>query len=382
MPGGMERVLEAMARGSAARGHAVRVLVHAGRGEPVGEGLQNGVVVKRASYSAAIGTMPISLDYLRIYLDSLGWPDIVHLHEPFPPASLALSLMPAPCRLVVSWHSDIVRQWLLGPLAEWVQRRVLARADRIICSTARLRDSSVVLAPWHDKCAIVGFGLDVAAFRRAACDAAAIAAVRRRFGARFAMAVGRLVSYKGFDVLIRAVAATDIRLVIIGQGPMERALRQLSGGLGLDGRVVLAGGLSDTELAACYAAAEFLVLPSITRAETFGIVQLEAMAAAKPVVNTALPTGVPEVSRDGETGITVPPGDVAALAQALRRLWHDPALSTSLGRRALERVSACYSADVVARQLDELYRDVAALPGERSATSVSANPSIVRATMM
>ncbi|MBI3515847.1 MAG: glycosyltransferase [Proteobacteria bacterium] len=384
--GGMERALDSMARGIASRGHQVRVLVHAGDGATgAGTVEQHGMTVRREPYRIAVGTMPISAGYLDAYRRWSRWADIVHFHEPFPIASVAFNLLPKPRHVVVSWHSDIVRQRLLRPVAEIFQKRLCARADRIICSTGGLRDSSTVLAPWRDKCAVVGFGLDASALRAAAADAARIDTVRRRCGGRFALAVGRLVSYKGFDVLLRALVGNDLRVVIVGDGPMASELEQLRADLGLRDRVVFAGGLDDAELSAYYAACEFFVLPSTTRAETFGIVQIEAMACGKPVINTALPTGVPEVSLDGITGLTVPPGDPAALGDALVALWRDPALVARLGARARDRVDGRYELNAVALQLEALYRSVmrgdpAVVPSPSS--SASATPISDRATIV
>jgi len=368
--GGMERALHAMATGMADRGHAVRVLAHADGGAPEISD-EAGVRVMRAPYALRFGTMPLSLTYLDTYRRWSRWADIVHFHEPFPPASIGFCLLPTPPRVVVSWHSDIVRQRLLRPIAQFFQSRLCAHASRIISSTAQLRDRSPMLARWRDKCAVIGFGLDTAPFQRACSDRAGIEAWRRRYGGRFALAVGRLVSYKGFDVLLQALAATDARLVIVGEGPLDADLRRQCAALGLADRVVFAGGVADRDLPGHYAACEFLVLPSVSAAETFGIVQIEAMACGKPVINTDLPTGVPEVSLDGVTGITVPPGDADALATALDRLWHDPSLTAALGERARARVETCYAREATAVALESLYRAV--MRARPSAASPSIN---------
>ena len=370
--GGMERALQSMASGMAVRGHDVRVLVHA---DGAGSGLasQGGMEVFRAPFSAAIGSMPLSRRYLEVYRDWSRWAEIVHFHEPFPPASAAFTLLPRPRRVVVSWHSDIVRQRVLRPVAELFQRRLCASADRIICSTRRMRDHSRVLAPWTRKCSVIGFGIDPRPFNRALVDRGAIAAVRRAAGGRFALAVGRLVSYKGFDVLLRALVDTNVRLVIVGEGPLETELKTSCLELGLADRVVFAGGLSDDHLRMHYAACEFLVMPSISAAETFGIVQIEAMACGKPVINTALPTGVPEVSSHGITGLTVPPGDAVALGAALARLWETPALTAELGRRARDRFERHFLEEVVLDRLERLY-DVVAVDAPAELRSREANP--------
>lgn len=98
-----------------------------------------------------------------------------------------------------------------------------------------------------------------------------------------------------------------------------------------------------------------MVLPSVEPTEAFGLVQLEAMAYGKPVVNTSLPTGVPFVSVHGETGFTVPPRDPNALAEAINRLCGDDELWVRFARAARKRVEEMFSRDVVLGQIKSIY---------------------------
>ena len=100
------------------------------------------------------------------------------------------------------------------------------------------------------------------------------------------------------------------------------------------------------------------MLPSITRQETFGVVQVEAMARGKPVVSTRLQTGVDWVNRDGETGLVVPPGDAPALAAAIERLLANPEQRQHMGLAGQARARTVFSAESMTNAILDLYRTV------------------------
>ena len=120
--------------------------------------------------------------------------------------------------------------------------------------------------------------------------------------------------------------------------------------------------MSQAELAACYAAADLLVLPSRLRSEAFGLVLLEAMAAGLPVISTELGTGTSFVNADGETGLVVPPANPAALAGAISRLLANPEQRREMGQQARVRVAAEFSAEAMVESILDVYRQVLAPP--------------------
>jgi rhamnosyl/mannosyltransferase len=171
-----------------------------------------------------------------------------------------------------------------------------------------------------------------------------------------------MVPYKGLDVLLRAMVQVPATAVLIGDGPQRRTLEALSRDLGIESKVVFAGETSEADLVAWYHACDLFVLPSITRAEAFGVVQTEAMACGKPVVSTSVPTGVPWVNRHGYTGLVVPPADSAALAAALNQLAHDAPLCMQMGERGRALVRDEFNADRMSARTIDLYREVLAEP--------------------
>lgn len=363
--GGIETAVASMAEGVAALGHSVHVLAHVEDDRPRLDHPVPGVTVERLGYPAAIGTMPLAPRLFSRYWSLRDWADIVHFHEPFPPASLLNFLIPAHKPLFVSWHSDIVRQKILRHVVAPLQAKLCKDAHTIVCSAPFVRDHSVFLPPYRDKTMILPFGIDLAPLAAASADEAAIAATRQERGGRFVLAAGRMVYYKGFGVLLEALKQCDIRLVLIGEGPMRAEWQAQAATLNVADRVQFLGGVDAATLYRHYAACEMFALPSTHRAETFAIVQIEAMACGKPVINTALPTGVPEVSLDGITGLTVPPNDATALADALQRLWQDDAQRHSLGQAARARAFEYYALEPVSRRLEQAYREACAGPGRR-----------------
>ena len=142
----------------------------------------------------------------------------------------------------------------------------------------------------RDRCFVVPYGISVTDLRFR--DDTAVRAIRDRFGPRIVLSTGRLVYYKGLESLIRAMNSVNGNLLIAGDGPMRQKLEaEASANAIIRSRVTLLGHVEDVR--PYYHACEVFVLPSIARSEAFGIVQLEAMACGKPVINTRLWSGVP-----------------------------------------------------------------------------------------
>jgi glycosyltransferase involved in cell wall biosynthesis len=118
------------------------------------------------------------------------------------------------------------------------------------------------------------------------------------------------------------------------------------------------GEYPDEDLPRRMADADFLVLPSVTVEEMFGLVVLEAMAAGRPVITTALPSAVREVSVKGVTGLEVPLRDVDALAEALELLGRDPRLREKMGAAGRQRVKEQFTQSRMAQLHIELYERV------------------------
>jgi rhamnosyl/mannosyltransferase len=297
----------------------------------------------------------------------------VALHHPFPLNDIGVALgLPSRTALVVHWHSEILRARPLAGLLAPLIRHTLARAQRIIVSHPALVSESPFLAAHGEKCAIIPFGIDVPYWTELdGVQRRRVAELRSRYP-RLVMATGRLVPYKGFDVLIEALRRVDATAIIVGDGPLRRDLLRLAQQRGVAERIILAGMLSRDDLKVHLHAAQLYAFPSVSAAEAFGIVQIEAMAVGLPIVNTDLPTGVPHVARHGLEALTVPPNEPAALAAAISQLLADRALAQRLGAAGRRRATADYDLENFVKRIEEVYDQAVRAAGSRQSESADA----------
>jgi glycosyltransferase involved in cell wall biosynthesis len=279
---------------------------------------------------------------------------IVHLHVPNPWAVQAYLISGHKGKLVMTHHADTLGKRGLRRLVDPFVRRAMQKAEAIIVTSKKYQDSSEELAGFEKKCRVVPLGIDGEPFKTDVD--AQVRAIQKKYGTRLVVAVGRLVSYKGFEFLLQAMQQVDATLLLIGSGPARFELESAVQRFRVAGKAHLLGAVED--LIPYYKAARMLVLPSVSRAESFGMVQVEAMASGIPVINTQIDSGVPEVSLDGVTGITVPPRDPVALAEAIRSLLDCPERCAKFGEAGKLRAQQEYSAKRMGESTFAVYESV------------------------
>lgn len=345
-----------------------KVLVCRTRGKTVVENV-NGVEIYRASSLGVLSSLPISLSFLWKFRKMSKDRDIVHIHMPFPLGDLACWLSGYQGKVVLWWHSDIVRQKkmmkLYRPLMEWLLRR----ADAIVVATQGHIEGSWYLKPYADKCVVIPYGVDNHIEEQAGLWIQKEKENTENETIRF-LFVGRFVYYKGCRVLLEAFAKVaennpKIRLDLVGSGPMEEELKEMAEKYEILEKVQFHANVEDEELVRYFQNCDVFVLPSIARSEAFGLVQIEAMAFGKPVINTNLPSGVPYVSLDKVTGITVPPDDIGELARAIQYMAEHPREREQMGIQARERVEENYRMDLMLKEVQKLYEQLAEGDEER-----------------
>lgn len=361
--GGVETVVRNLSEGLVAEtGADVRALVSNEGGERVDE-MVGGVEVVRLPRQFALSSAPIALSMprtLRLEARRSTPPDIINLHFPYPWGELSWLMARPDIPMVLSYHSDIVRQKKLLAAYKPFLEAVLDRADLITTSSPNLRDGSPFLSTRADKVRLIDYGLRVDQIAEPPAETLARAEQIRaeHAGRKIVLFVGRLVYYKGAEVLVRAMSDVDADLVIIGSGPLESGLREIAQSNGVAARTTWEHPREDDELSAYYRAADVFCLPSVANSEAFGLVQIEAHAAGTPAISTNLPTSVPYANLDGVTGLTVPVGDVEALASALNRLLGDDELRARLGDQARTRALSKFTIPQMVAQAVDVYGEV------------------------
>lgn len=369
--GGIEITMRQIAEG--VQGEVDSFVLASRERGPACDTVVNGVPVYYAKSWGIISSLPISPDLVRYLCKHASEFDIIHLHMPFPLGDLACLLSGFKGKLVLYWHSDIVRQKkmmsLYRPLMNWV----LKRADVIAIATQGNIDGSPYVKPYESKCVRIPFGLrkeweekSDRYWERMSPDAGQEPEGKKKsFSILF---IGRLVYYKGCEVLIDAMTQIkqqlppermqEIECCIIGTGALEEKLKDKVRSADLEETVRFTGRISDAEMETEIEQCDVFVFPSVANSEAFGLVQLETMAYGKPVINTALATGVPWVSLDGQTGLTVQPGDVRALKEAILWMKDHTEERLEMGRRARERVKTEFNQEKILKQIVALYQDL------------------------
>src|SRR5215211_8158693 len=332
--GGIENHVRDLSEALAARGHRVTVLVTSLGRRTSTEQSQPGLTVIRAARSLHLASTPLSLAMLRIARGLR--PDLVHLHFPYPPGDLVAMALPGQTPLVVTYHSDIVRQRALLQAYRPLLELTLHRAARILPTSPNYLVSSLFLRRHAARCAVVPLGIDADRYARA--DPRRAASIRARYDAPLALFVGRLRYYKGLHFLLDAMPSVHGELLISGGGPERERLERQARQLGIAERVHFLGDIPDDEMPALFQAADVFVMPAHLRAEALGLAQIEALASGLPCISTELGTGTSFANRHGETGLVVPPGDPPALAKALNTLLADAELRRRFGAAGRARV--------------------------------------------
>ena len=352
--GGIETHVHALAHAQSKLGLDVRVVCVNHVGSSTTEEHDGDVSVTRCGRIAEIAKLDICprLHHVLKHIDA----DILHLQVPNPTMLLGLAAMRAKIPLVITYQSDHIRLKIRGALLRPIERVVFGTARAIITTSDNYTAGSQFLRQYRNKIHVVPLGIDITRYVRpeeSALDESR--AIRRKYGRPLWMSCGRLIHYKGLTTAMRALADVPGTLLVIGDGPERSRLEADAVRGGVRARVVFLGAVQN--VVPYFLAADALWFPSNAKSEAFGLVQVEAMAAGCPVINTNIPgSGVPWVCPNEEAGLTVPVGDSAAFAYAARRIATDEKLRRRLGEGGRARARHFFDQSLTASRCVDVYR--------------------------
>ena len=286
-------------------------------------------------------------------------PDVIQFHwaNPFP-ASILLTLIPKNVKLIVHWHMDIIKQYIIYRFIKPIETALLKRADIVVCTSPRYAEDSLPLQPFKDKIRIVPNAIDDSVFLLADTDKTQIENLKAKYNhKKIVFFVGRHIEYKGLPYLIESeqYVKSDCVFLIAGNGPLTEKIKSSC----KSERVFFVGRLSDDELRQYHYAADVFAFPSITKNEAFGVALAEAMYCNTPAVTFTIEgSGVNWVNLNGITGIECPNRDSKAFAAAIDKILTNDALAMQYAKAAHERVVENFTIPKMMEKMNEVYKEL------------------------
>ena len=312
-------------------------------------------------------SQPLSFRYM-VYSCMIIWkkqPRIVLVHAPNLLAfcSVAFISLVKDLNIVVFWHSDIEGR-MIYPLFKSLERFVLSRSSKILVTSNYYADSSVALSSFRGRCIQLPLGVednsDVLSEASLYCNSK-ISRIRDSKHQINLLFVGRFVPYKGLGILIESLkilrdsGQANFHLNLVGNGPEYKKINNAITVYGLKDHVELLGVVSDAQLCRVYSMSDCLILPSVSRAEAFGVVLIEAMMRGLAVVASDCEgSGMRYVIGDGDSGFLFENGNPRSLASVLREVLRDPSLIKEYGRRGRDRALMYFSDETFKKKVIQL----------------------------
>jgi len=284
--------------------------------------------------------------------------DIIHYHFPWPFADFLNWFAPSSVPKVLTYHSDIVRQRVLGSAYLPIASKLLASMDRIVPTSLAYAKSSQTLANdrWQSKLNTIPLGIaDQRKFNSG--NAKIFDRLNLSLGEPYFLFIGMLRYYKGLRHLIDASQKVQAKVVVVGVGPASDEIQHQANMAGIT-NVVFAGSVTVEEKFALLAHCLALVLPSHRRSEAFGMVLVEASMYGKPMITCEIGTGTSFVNQHGKTGLVTAPSSPHELAAAMNKLLTDPHLRTIMGLNARKRYEALFSGHALGSAYMRLYNEL------------------------
>lgn len=329
--GGVEQVIRYLSKGAIELKHNVKILSLS----DVDDVLDfEGSKIHLCKRNFSIKSNCFSFSFYKEFKNLSDWADIINLHYPWPSGDLVSLLTDKP--IVVTYHSDILRQKFLGLIYKPLEKYTLSKSKKVIATSQNYLNSSSNLQKHFNKVEVIPLGINFEDYNSVEEDI--MLKITQKYGKDFFLFLGVLRYYKGLDYLLEAAKDNHLPVVIAGSGPEEAKLKQYVAKHDLV-NVKFAGFVSDDEKIALLSNCKGLVFPSHLRTEAFGVSIIEALYFGVPVISCDISTGTSYVNKNNETGYVIPPQDSEALSQAMIKLNNSmdyDNMSNNCHRRALD----------------------------------------------
>jgi len=351
--GGIETVVKNLAEYSASHGYSVTVLCfsHKNQFEQISK-----LRIIRTRQQIKFKSQPLSLIYF-VQGIILSWKaDIIHLHAPNFLSYFILLFVKNKNNIIIHWHSDVLTQ-KVNLLLKYIETIALNRSTSVICTSQEYSKTSKTLSPFVKKITIIPIGIEVQTITYSKTNKTE-ELDQLIAGRTIILSVGRLVPYKGFKYLIEASNNfdNDVVTLIVGNGPEFRNLQSQIFAANLSDKVILLGSVSDEELQYLYKRAHVFCLPSINRAEAFGVVLIEAMSHKLPLVSFNIPgSGVTSLNKDFYNGRIAELYNSTSLYSCLQYLVSNVEQRTQFGNNSYFDFSSFYTNNVSCEKTTQLY---------------------------
>jgi len=283
--------------------------------------------------------------------------DIIHIHHPDPMATLALFLSGYKGKVILHWHSDIIKQKKLLKLYSPLQNWLIERADLIVGTTPVYVQHSAFLKEYQHKINYIPIGV-----LPIYSTSSLVEKINKDYlGKKLIFSLGRLVEYKGFEYLINAAKylPDSYQIIIGGKGPLKKDLEYIISENKLGDKVKLLGFLSDEEAFGYFHACDMYCLSSIQKTEAFAIVQIEAMSCGKPIITANIPeSGVSWVNQHLESGLICKAKSSEDIARSISLIGDNIELYDKLSKGALSRFEKQFHRDVMINKAIQLYSEI------------------------
>ncbi|MDK2725754.1 glycosyltransferase [Vibrio vulnificus] len=314
----------------------------------------DGIKVYRCGSLCHLASTYLSISFVYTWRSIRNNYDVIHVHLPNPLAMIAMILFPPQGKIILHWHSDIVKQKYLKIPFLPIQKYLLDRCSKIITTSPNYAPYSLDLKAYLDKISVVPIGINKMAL--SSSEAVKLRLQSEYVGKKVVFSLGRHIYYKGFEYLIKSAKflSDDYVVIIGGSGAMTEYLKKMIYDLDLTEKVFLIGKIDHNELGSYYDFCDVFCLPSVERSEAFGVVQLEAMSFGKPIISTRIQgSGVDWVNKSGISGITVEVRDPQAIASAIENIF----ASSFYSKNIVDYFESKFTREKMATSVINIYKE-------------------------